>query len=77
LDRHPGPVITVFIVYAGFLFVSARGNTETIKKAKENFMYVILGAALILGAWVLATLIGGTVSQLLGGGSGSVQGSFQ
>ena len=60
------PIITVFFVYAGFLFISARGNAETIKRARTNFMYVIIGAALILGAWVLATLIGGTVSQLLG-----------
>lgn len=60
------PIITVFVVYAGFLFISARGNTETLKRARENFVYVIIGATLILSAWVLATLIGGTVTQLLG-----------
>ncbi len=64
------PVITVFVVYAGFKFVAARGNPGEISKAKENFVYVIIGAALILGAWVLATLIGGTISQLLGPSSG-------
>lgn len=60
------PVITVFIVYAGFKYISARGNPGEITKAHENFKWVVIGAALILGAWVLATLIGGTVSQLLG-----------
>ena len=69
------PVITLFIVYAGFKFVLARGKPGEISKAKDNFVWVILGAALILGAWVLATLIGGTVSQLLGGGSGSLPAS--
>lgn len=60
------PIISFFIVYSGFLFVSARGNEEQLGTAKRNFFYVIIGAILILGAWVIATLIGGTVKQLLG-----------
>lgn len=61
------PIISFFIVYAGFLFVSARGNEEQLSTAKRNFMYVIIGSVLILGAWVIATLIGGTVTQLTSG----------
>ncbi len=60
------PLITVFIVYAGFKFIAARGNPGKLSEANKNFQYVILGAILILSAWVLATLIGGTVTQLLG-----------
>lgn len=60
------PIITLFIVISGFMFVAARGNESKLEKAKENFVYVIIGALLILGAWVLATLIGGTVSQIVG-----------
>ncbi len=59
------PIITLFIVVAGFMFVFARGNESKLEKAKENFVYVVIGALLILGAWVIATMIGGTVSQLL------------
>jgi hypothetical protein len=58
------PIISLFIVYSGFLFVMARGNEGKLIEAKQNFVYVILGAILILGAWVLASLIGGTVAQL-------------
>lgn len=58
------PIITVFIVISGFMFVLARGNSSKLEEAKKNFLYVILGAVLILGAWVIATLIGSTVSQL-------------
>jgi heme/copper-type cytochrome/quinol oxidase subunit 4 len=61
------PIISLFIVYSGFLFVSAQGNEEQLVKAKKNLLYVIIGAILILGAWVIATLIGGTVSQVLRG----------
>ncbi|MDO8513974.1 MAG: pilin [bacterium] len=60
------PVIALFIVYSGFLFIFARGDPTKLTKAKENFVYVIIGALLILGAWVIATLIGGTVTQLVG-----------
>jgi len=61
------PIISLFIVYSGFLFVAAQGSEEGLSKAKENFKYVIIGAILILGAWVIATLIGGTVTELTRG----------
>lgn len=60
------PIITLFLVVAGFMFVFARGNSSKLEEAKKNFVYVIIGALLILGAWVIATLIGGTVTQLVG-----------
>ena len=60
------PILTLFIVYSGFLFISAQGNSSELETAKKNFAYVVIGAVLILGAWVIATLIGGTVAQLTG-----------
>ena len=60
------PLITLFVVISGFMFIMARGNASKLEKAKQNFVYVILGALLILGAWVIAELIGGTVTQLIG-----------
>ena len=59
------PILTLFIVYSGFLFISARGKPGQLETAKSNFLYVIIGIILILGAWVIATLIGGTVKQLI------------
>ena len=60
------PIIGFFIVFSGFQFILAQGNEGKLKNAKQNFVYVIIGAALVLGAWVLATLLGATVSQLVG-----------
>ena len=60
------PIVALFILIAGFKFVSATGNQEKLKNARENLVYVVIGSLLILGAWVLATLIGGTVSQITG-----------
>lgn len=60
------PVIGFFIVVVGFKFVAAQGNAGKLAEARKNFLYVVIGAGLVLGAWVLATLIGATVSQLTG-----------
>ena len=60
------PIVAMFLLIAGFKFASAGGSSTRIDEAKENFKYVIIGACLILGAWVLATLIGNTVTQVVG-----------
>jgi hypothetical protein len=59
------PIVALAIIYCGFLFVKARGNGEEIKKAKAAFMYTIVGAFLLLGAWVLAKAIGSTVKEII------------
>lgn len=59
------PIISLAIVFTGFMFVKARGNERELATAKRNFFYVMFGAILILGAWLFANLIGNTVSQLL------------
>lgn len=58
------PVVAIAIMYSGFLFVSAQGKPEDIKKAKDALMYTLIGAAILLGAWALAQLISNTVLLL-------------
>lgn len=58
------PILSFFVVYAGFRFVMAQGNSGELTKAKDNFKWLIVGAALILGAWALAELIRNTVGQI-------------
>lgn len=60
------PIIGFFIVFVGFQFIAAQGNDGKLTTAKKNFVYVTVGAGLVLGAWVLSTLLGATVSQLVG-----------
>ncbi len=61
------PVSTLFLVWAGFLFVLARGNPAGLKKAQTNLKYVLLGIAVFLGAWTLGQLIAKTVASVAGG----------
>ena len=58
------PVIALAMIYCGFLFVSATGNTEKIKTAKETLLYTLLGAVILLGSWAIAQLISSTVLAL-------------
>lgn len=58
------PIITLMIIYTGFLFVQARGNSAKIKAAKDALLYTVIGAAIIIGAWTIAQVIGGTVDCL-------------
>jgi heme/copper-type cytochrome/quinol oxidase subunit 2 len=57
-------VVVFFIVYSGFLFVSARGNEEQLKKAKTAITWTLIGAAILLGAKVLEVAIQTTVTSL-------------
>ncbi|OGI59790.1 hypothetical protein A2814_00370 [Candidatus Nomurabacteria bacterium RIFCSPHIGHO2_01_FULL_38_19] len=58
------PVLALAIVYCGFLFVSARGNSEKLTKAKDALLYTCLGGAILLGSWAIATMISNTVTKL-------------
>lgn len=58
------PIITIMIIYSGFLFVKARGNQTELSHAKQTFLYTVIGAAVLLGAFVIKTTIELTVAQL-------------
>ncbi len=58
------PLVALAIIYSGFLFVAARGNPESLNKAKSALLYSVIGAAILLGAWAIAKLIKETVIGL-------------
>lgn len=58
------PVAVLFLVYAGFLFVWARGSKDGLAKAKSNFFYAIIGIAIFMGAWTLGQIIANTLGTL-------------
>jgi len=58
------PIVTLAIIYSGFLFVTAQGNSEKLKKAKQTFIYTLIGAALLLGSYVISEAIVGTVEEI-------------
>lgn len=59
-------VAVIFIIYSGLKFVMARGKPEELEKAKKNFLYVSIGTAILLGAYVIAKIIETTIRQIGG-----------
>lgn len=51
------PLATIFIVFAGFKFVSARGDPKAIEEAKKMLFWTLVGAAVIIGAYAIATAV--------------------
>lgn len=58
---------TLYLIYAGFMFVIAKGDPAKIKKAKDALLWGLIGTALILCAEVLAYGIGDTVKEVFKG----------
>ena len=58
------PIVALYIMYAGLLYVLARGNEAKLKKAHDALLYSLIGAAIVLGAFVLVRVLQGTISAL-------------
>ncbi|MFH1201182.1 MAG: hypothetical protein V1484_02585 [bacterium] len=58
------PIVALAIIYCGFLFVAARGNSEKLTKARDALLYTVIGAAILLGSWAIAKMISTTVLSL-------------
>lgn len=58
------PIIALAIIYCGFLFVEARGNSEKLTKAKDALLYTLIGGGVLLGAWAIAQMISATISGI-------------
>ena len=58
------PILVLAIVYVGFLFVQASGKPEKLNEAKQALVYTLIGAAIVLGAFIISGAIQGTVDSL-------------
>ena|SRR3989344_70824 len=58
------PVLVIFIVIAGFKFVTAQGSEKGITEAKDAFKWAVIGGAVLLGAQIIADVIANTVGKL-------------
>jgi hypothetical protein len=57
------PVIVFFIIYAGFLYVTARGNAAQVEQATRALTYAVIGGVLILGAVAIAEIVRNLVTS--------------
>ena len=58
------PIAVLFIVWAGFKFILARGNPEALKEARTNLLHTLIGVGIFVGASLIASIIVSTLQQL-------------
>ncbi len=60
-----GAVVAVcFVIYAGFLFVTASGEPAKITKAKDTLLYTAIGIAILFGAQAIVSIVTTTLTQV-------------
>jgi len=48
------PIAVFFLIYGGFMYVTARGSVEKIQTAHKSILYSLAGGVIIIGAvWIL------------------------
>jgi len=56
------PIIVLFIIIAGFKYVTAQGNPEKLQEANRALMYGIIGGVIIIGAVAILQIVQNTVN---------------
>lgn len=56
------PIVVIFIILAGFKYVTARGNASKVEEATRALTYAIIGGVLIIGAVAIAEIIKNLIS---------------
>jgi len=57
------PIVALFIIYAGFLYVTAQGNPEKLQQASRALLYGIIGGVIIIGSVAILTIIENLVAE--------------
>ena len=59
-----GTIFLVLIIYGGFLWMTARGEEEQVKKAQKIVVQTVIGLVLVLSAYAITLLVTGQVGAL-------------
>lgn len=51
------PIVVLFIILAGFKYVTARGNEQQTAEARRALTYSIIGAVVLIGAFAILAMI--------------------
>ena len=57
------PIVALFIIYAGFMYVTGRGNPQKIQDATRALTYGVIGGVIIIGSFAILEIIGNLVDE--------------
>jgi len=55
------PIIVLYIIYAGFMYVAARGNPEQLKEANRALTFSIIGGVIVAGSFAILQIVSNLV----------------
>jgi hypothetical protein len=65
------PFLVLWLIYAGFKLVYARGNPKLLEEAKRNLLFCVFGIVVILGAWTIAQVLANTLTSIQNASGGT------
>jgi hypothetical protein len=60
-------ICVIFIIYAGFTFVTAQGKPAEITKAQQRLLWALIGTGILLGAVGISNAVQLTIKALFPG----------
>ena len=57
--------VTMWIIWAGFKYVTAQGNPTKIEKAHQQLLWSLIGAGILLGAAGISLVVKSTIDALI------------
>ena len=58
-----GIIFFLLIIYGGVLWMTARGNDQTVQKAKTLIESAVVGLVIVLAAYAITSYLGGILTQ--------------
>ena len=65
-----GTIAVVLVIYAGFLWMTAAGNEDKIKRAKDVLKAAVIGLVIILSAFAIVSFVLNNLTQAINGPGG-------
>lgn len=74
-----GVLLIIYVLYAGYNWLTARGDEEKVEKAKDTLKRAVIGVIIIVAAYAISVFVIGKIEEgtLSGGGNGSQQGGMR
>lgn len=72
-----GLVAVILLLYGGYVWMTAAGREERVKRAKRIIINALIGLVIILLSWAIVSFVLSVAEEVTGGGSGCVDGEEQ
>ena len=58
-------VVVLWIIYAGFKYVTAEGNAKKLEEAHKTLIWALIGAGILLGSVGISVVVKNTINAII------------